>query len=202
MNLFVSKLISGVLQILLFSAIPFIWWCFTKREQSFPAWVGLKKMDREKRTEMTLWVMGVTFVFCLLGVYIFHMMKGAPMAVSEFEGRGFSAVPAILIYAIFSTAFSEELFFRGFLLKRVANRFGFAAGNAVQAILFGVLHGFFFFSAIGPVKALIILVFTMIIAALMGYINEKKAAGSIFPSWIIHAASNLFAALTVAFSLL
>ncbi len=151
---------------------------------------------------MTLWVMGVTFVFCLLGVYIFHMMKGAPMAVSEFEGKGFSVVPAIFIYAIFSTAFSEELFFRGFLLKRVADRFGFVAGNAVQAILFGVLHGFFFFSAISALKSLIIILFTAMIAGLMGYINEKKAAGSILPSWIIHASSNLFAALTVAFSLL
>ena len=27
--------------------------------------------------------------------------------------------------------------FRGFLLKRIAERFGFAAGNAVQAIIFG-----------------------------------------------------------------
>lgn len=26
----------------------------------------------------------------------------------------------------------------------------------------------------------------------MGYLNEKKAGGSILPSWIIHGLSNLF----------
>lgn len=33
MNLFINKVISSILQIILFAIIPFIWWCITARKQ-------------------------------------------------------------------------------------------------------------------------------------------------------------------------
>lgn len=36
----------------------------------------------------------------------------------------------------------------------------------------------------------------------MGYVNEKKANGSILPSWFIHALSNIFAAGMAMFSVI
>ena len=45
MNLFINKVISSILQIILFAIIPFIWWCITARkQQSFTKWIGLKKI--------------------------------------------------------------------------------------------------------------------------------------------------------------
>ena len=35
----------------------------------------------------------------------------------------------------------------------------------------------------------------------MGFVNEKKAGGSILPSWCIHAVANLFSGICSAFML-
>ena len=108
---------------------------------------------------------------------------------------GLKAIPSILIYAILSTALPEEIFFRGFLLKRVSNRFGFAAGNIVQALVFGLLHGVMFFSSVGVIKAIVITLFTGLVGWLMGYVNERIADGSILPSLIIHSLANILTGL-------
>lgn len=54
---------------------------------------------------------------------------GITEAGSSFTGMGEQALPAIVIYAFIRTSLSEEIFFRGFLLKRIGKRFGFIAGN-------------------------------------------------------------------------
>lgn len=109
------------------------------------------------------------------------------------------AIPAIVVYATFNTAFPEELLFRGFLLKRLANKFGFNIANIIQALLFGLLHGIMFFMLVGIVKTILIIAFTGVIAWFMGYINEKYSNGSMIPSWIIHTISNLFSGICAAF---
>lgn len=121
------------------------------------------------------------------------------MATTEFAGLGVRAILPVIVYAVFNTAFSEELLFRGFLLKRIENKFGFFAGNTVQAVLFGLLHGVMFFPLAGVAKAVWVITVTGSIAWFMGYINERKAGGSILPSWIIHALSNIFSGLCTAF---
>lgn len=50
----------------------------------------------------------------------------------------------------------------------------FRAANVIQSIIFGLLHGIMFFSLVGIVKAMIIILLTGIIAYAMGYVNEKK----------------------------
>ena len=51
MNLFIDKLISSILQIILFAIVPFIWWFVTARKhQKFSQWIGLKKIDGGKKT--------------------------------------------------------------------------------------------------------------------------------------------------------
>ncbi|MFI3173182.1 MAG: CPBP family intramembrane glutamic endopeptidase, partial [Eubacteriales bacterium] len=97
---------------------------------------------------------------------------------------------------------SEEIVFRGFILKRLSNKMNFTLANIIQSILFGLLHGVLFFSFVNPVIAFIIIVFTGAIGWFMGYINEEKANGSILPSWIIHGLSNLFSSIMAMFSII
>ena len=137
----------------------------------------------------------------LVSFFVLTSLKGIEMATSDFAGLGISALPAIIVYAVFNTALPEEILFRGFILKRIANKFGFAAGNTIQALIFGIVHGIMFFTVAGPVKALLIILFTGIIGWFMGYINEKKSDGSIIPSWIIHSIANIFSSLCSAFLL-
>ena len=202
MNLLIQTLINSVIQIVLFSLIPFIWWLITARKKmNFFEWIGLKKIKDAKENKTVLWTIGAIVAFLALSVFMLMAVRGMETAASEFAGLGFGAVPAILVYAIIKTALPEEIVFRGFILKRVSKKFGFAAGNLVQSILFGIMHGVMFFSAAGLVKALLITVFTGSIGWLMGYINEKKAGGSIIPSWCIHAVANIFSGACSAFLL-
>ena len=198
MELFVSKVVSSVVEILLFSAIPFIWWLITARKkQGFGKWIGLKK----PAGGMKIVVMTVVVIvaFLLLGAYSLWIVKGIETATSDFSGLGFAAIPAILVYAAFNTALPEEILFRGFLLKRMQNKLRFPVANGIQALLFGLLHAVMFFNLVGAVKAVIILAFTTVIAWFMGYINEKIADGSILPSWIIHMIANIFSGVCAAF---
>ena len=202
MELFISKLISSVVQIILFSLIPLIWWLVTARKKvNFFHWIGLKKIEDGKKNKTILWIIGIVLAFIALAVFMLYSLKEVEMATSDFAGMGVSALPAILVYAVLNTALSEEILFRGFLLKRISNKFGFMAGNTIQGVLFGLLHGVMFFSSVGAIKAVIIIAFTGIIGMFMGYTNEKKAGGSLIPSWCIHAMANIFSGACAAFSL-
>jgi len=201
MNLLINKIASSVLQIVLFATIPFIWWFATARkQQKFSQWIGLKKMESGKKTFLAIII--VSAASLLLGALTLYTTRGIETAASEFAGLGIKAIPAIAVYAAFNTAFPEELLFRGFLLKRLENRFGFHGANLTQAVLFGLLHGVMFFSLVGAIKAILIIMFTGAVAWFMGYINEKDSNGSIIPGWIIHTISNLFSGICAAFSII
>ena len=200
MTLLINKIISSISQIILFAALPIIWWFFlARKQQTFWQWIGLKKMENSRQTRVLYWIIGVSLAFMTSGILILYMIKDVETATSEFTGLGIQAIPAVFVYAVFNTSFPEELLFRGFLLKRISGKFNFPVANTIQAALFGLLHGVMFFSLTGALKAILIVVFTGIIAYVMGYINEKKANGSIIPGWIIHAASNLLSGICSAF---
>ncbi|MCR4897187.1 MAG: CPBP family intramembrane metalloprotease [Lachnospiraceae bacterium] len=197
----ISKLVSSILEIILFSLIPFIWWLITARKEcSFFQWIGLKKPEGDKR-KILLWVLCVFLAFLALSVFMLWSVKGVETATADFAGLGAAAIPAILIYAILNTSMPEEILFRGFLLKRSANRFGFTTGNIFQATLFGMMHGIMFWSAAGPLKSILIILFTGGIGWCTGYANEKTAGGSILPGWCIHALANIFSGICSAFLL-
>ena len=202
MNLFVSKLIGSVIEIILIAFIPFIWWVVTARKKcNFFEWIGLKKISANEKNQSLFWIMSISSAFVLLSVFVLYLLRKVESATSNFDGLGFSAIPAVLVYAILNTALPEEILFRGFLLKRIESRFHFVTGNIIQAAIFGLMHGIMFFSSVGTVKAVLIILFTGITGWFMGYANEKKAGGSLLPSWCIHSIANIFSGLCAAFSL-
>ena len=203
MIMFVNKIISSIMQIILFAIIPFFWWLITARKKShFCEWIGLKRIHDKKEDKISFWLIGTSLAFISSTVLILWLVRNVETATSEFAGLGITAIPPIVVYAVFNTSFPEELLFRGFLLKRLSAKFGFTIGNFVQALLFGIIHGLMFFSAIGIIKAIAVILFTGGIAWVIGYINERKAAGSILPGWIIHAAANLVSGICSTFLLI
>lgn len=195
MELLLNKIIGSVLQMILFAIVPWIWWAVTARKsQGFFQWIGLKRVGSVKRKALYIWCGAVMAGFILLGTWILSVVSGMETATSVFRGLGMAALPAAGIYAFFNTALPEELLFRGFLLKRISARMGFAAGNLIQSALFGLLHGVMFWGIAGPVQSIAIILFTGAIGWCFGFINEKQANGSIAPSWLIHGVTNLFSA--------
>ena len=203
MDLLMKKLTNSIIQIIIFSIIPFLWWLITSRKKmNFFEWIGLKKVNNIKENKLFAWIFSVLVLFLIISVFILYSLKNVNVASSEFTGLGIKSLPSILIYAIFNTSLPEEILFRDFLLKRIGNKFGFIVSNGIQSLLFGCIHGIMFFSAIGILKSMLIILFTGIIGWIMGYINEKKANGSILPSWFIHVVANIFSGIFYAFQLI
>lgn len=195
-----SMLVSSILQVIVFLLIPFIWWLITARKsQNFFAWLGWRKPESKNPARLWSLAVGVFVLFGFVGVWLLPLMAGKD-ATSEFQGLGVAGLLPVVIFALAKTAFAEESLFRGFLLKRVAAKFGFAAGNTVQAVVFGLLHALPFGAMAGPLAGLAAGLFSALIGAAMGYLNEREAGGSILPGWIIHAASNLVSGGAALFS--
>ena len=184
-----NELIGSVMQVLLFAAVPVAVWLITMRKKaSFFAWIGLRKPVCGNVPKTVLLTVIVTLLYIgAMTVCQKKLPEGVTTAGSQFAGQGFAAVPALFFYAFLRTALSEEILFRGFLLKRLQNRLGFAAGNTVQALLFGLMHGIPF--GIVTKSGLTFLLLTLIPGLFgwyQGWLNEKRCRGSIVPSWLLH----------------
>ncbi|MEY9974860.1 membrane protease YdiL (CAAX protease family) [Lysinibacillus sp. RC46] len=196
--------ISAIIQVILFSVIPFIWWFFSARkEQTFLTWLGLKKPVIENKGNYFLWSL---FIIILLFVPLitisYFYLDSSTLATNRFTGLGFSALIPALFHSIVQTGLSEELLFRGFLLKRFMHKFGFQMGNIMQSLLFGILHGLLMFSFIPFGVVVLVVIATAFVGYLMGWINERKSNGSIITSWGIHSIVNLIAAFITMFNML
>lgn len=199
MGLLAQTALNSVVQMLVFAAVPCVWWLATARSScAFGSYVGLRAVDAPARRRVAVWSAATAAAFVLVSVAVLLALGSVRSATSAFAGRGIAALPAVVVYAVFNTSLPEELLFRGFVLKRLQASFGFAVANAVQATLFGLLHGAMFASVVGVPKALLVIAFTGAIAWCMGYVNERLAGGSILPSWMIHAAANVFSGLVSA----
>ncbi len=198
----INQTLNALLQLTLITSIPFIWYIIGHKKCSgFFQWIGLKAPSIFNKS-LLRFIIFTLLAFTVFSIGILYSLKEVETAASMFSGMGIIALPSAVVYSFFTTALSEEILFRGFLLKRLSSKFGFKTGNVVQSVLFGLLHGAMFFSLINFEKVILIIAFTGLIAWYMGYANEKKADGSIMPSWIIHSIANLFSAIISMFSII
>ena len=200
----INLLLNAVLQVLLFSIIPFVWWLiFARKKNSFLRWLGLKKPMIKNKLKYLVWVLIISVILIfpsLLAITFF--VDESTMATNQFSGQGISAFFPALIYSFLQTGFSEELFFRGFLTKRFAHKFGFQLGNTIQGLLFGFVHGILFASIVEPLGIVVIIFITAVAGYLLGWINEKQSNGSILSSWFIHGFVNTIASIIAMFNVL
>lgn len=99
------------------------------------------------------------------------------------------------VYAFVTTGFSEELFFRGVLAKRLIGWLGFRWGNLIQALLFGLLHVGLVSLLGAPASGLLtyglVGLSTGGLAWVAGWAMDARGAGSIVIPWLMHSAVNL-----------
>ncbi|MBQ0166423.1 MAG: CPBP family intramembrane metalloprotease [Treponema sp.] len=202
MSVFISELIGALLQLVLFAFIPFIWWLVSARKRKgFLSWIGLKRVQVNGKWSATLLVtLGAVVCYGLLTKLVTaSVSEGITTAGSSFAGMGVAALPAVFVYGFIRTGLSEEIVFRGFILKRISDKWGFTAGNIIQALLFGALHGVPF--GLATQNVWITIIMTLLPGAFgwfQGWLNEKRSGGSIIPSWLLHGIINtLVAALSL-----
>ena len=200
--LLLSSVISSVVQLGLFLVIPFAWWAFTaRRSVGFASWIGLRRPTWDgRRARLGIAILAWVVIGAASTALLQSLSGDVPAA--RFVGRGLGGIVPVLLFAIVQTSLAEEIFFRGFLGKRVIARWGFAPGNAAQAIVFGILHVAMFASFADPIQLLAIGILTGASGWIAGWLNEEGAGGSILPGWVLHASANLLVGTAAAFNLM
>ncbi|WP_416141563.1 CPBP family intramembrane glutamic endopeptidase [Lysinibacillus capsici] len=191
-----NSLISAILQVMLFSVIPFIWWlCTARKKQPFLTWIGLQKPIIVHKGRYAMYIVLSIFTMLIPSfALVFFYIDRSLLAANQFAGLGAAAVIPAFFYAIIQTGLSEELLFRGFLLKRLMKIFDFQVANLLQSIIFGCVHGAMLWSVL-PLHVILLVVLTTALAGyVMGWVNERIAGGSIVTSWSIHSIVNFIAA--------
>lgn len=194
--MFLNQLLNAIFQVVLFSVIPLVWWFVTARKkENFFKWLGIKKTASEDVKNLILSIAAIIVVCFLVGELAVWMRGDVAAAESAYKGMGLAALPSVLVYAYIQTGLSEEILFRGFLLKRLAAKFGFTVANIIQALIFGAIHLTMVWGQVGIIAGIVIVIYPMIPAVAFAYLNEKKADGSILPSWIAHGTLNTISTL-------
>lgn len=210
--LILSNIVTAISNLLVFAAIPFIWWLIRHRkETNFYNWVGLKKPQLKSK-----WWVLLVFVAVYLFVYYFDwtvflseesmsiVQNSDSVAANVFAGIGVAAILPALIQNFIANGLAEELFYRGFLNKRLCGKFGVVPGTLIQAVLFGLMHNGLYLLAGLPVGIdyhIGMFLFSGVAALLLGFLDEKIFNGSIVPSVIVHGLGNFVGSMSVAFGL-
>ncbi|HMQ89028.1 MAG TPA: CPBP family intramembrane metalloprotease [Flavilitoribacter sp.] len=201
-----NELIDSVLQVLAFSLIPFLVYLIAKKKvKGFFDYIGLKKSTARANVFAvlnTLVFLAPTLTLAFFNEAFKQILTDPGTITGQFRAMGFS-IPTlimILIVALAKTSLSEEIFFRGFVAKRLINWLGFSAGNILQAVIFGAIHLLLFVSVTSnPLFLAFIFGFPALGAWISAYLNEKLAGGSIIPGWISHGLANTISYCVVGF---
>ncbi len=203
----VNEFISTILQVGLFTLIPFIFFLFRKdKTLTFYRYIGLYKPT----TKSLMYVVLTSLIFLIAGIgltFIDDSIKQAVLSPNSVTGKlrlmGLNAttVTILLIIALLKTSFAEEILFRGFIAKRLINKLGFEIGNILQAIIFGLLHLLLFWLLTKTtfIPLIFIFIFSSFAGWTIGYIKEKFANGSIIPGWVAHGLGNTLSYFIIAF---
>ncbi|WP_099205167.1 CPBP family intramembrane glutamic endopeptidase [Scatolibacter rhodanostii] len=189
---FISAIFYGVLQLLLFALIPLTWWLFTARKNhSFFVWIGLHKTSVKSKARLFIAIsIFVIIMSTMFSVIIPLLLGNVENATTQKVGKGITAIPSIIVYSYIQTGLSEEVFFRGFIGKRLMSKLGFIWGNTSQAFIFGAIHSLFYITQIALWRCLGFGLLVFIMAWVQGYLNEKVGKGSIVPSILCHGTMN------------
>jgi membrane protease YdiL (CAAX protease family) len=202
----VNEIISTILQIGLFTLIPFIFFLFRKdKTQTFLRYIGLYKPT----AKALFYVLLTSLMFLIAGIgliFIDDSIKQAVLSTNSVTGKlrlmGLNGmtITILLIISLLKTSFAEEILFRGFIAKRLTNKLGFKTGNILQATFFGLVHLllFWYLTETYVAPLIFIFIFSSFAGWTIGYIKEKFADGSIVPGWVAHGLGNTLSYFIIA----
>jgi membrane protease YdiL (CAAX protease family) len=194
----VNETIGAVLQILVFTLIPFLVYLIkNKSAKGFLEYIGLKKSTRKANCLAVLaCLLFATPMLILTATNAdFKELMFEPTSITgKFRQMGFGieTLSILIVIAVFKTSFAEEILFRGFVAKRLISVMGYQKGNLVQAALFGVIHAALFALVTSNAVFLIVIFLLPSIGAYVSvFLNERIGNGSIIPGWISHGLANI-----------
>ena len=203
----INDFISAILQVFVFSIIPFIFFLFRKDKMvTFFKYIGLYKPTMKSIT--IAFIVILISITSMIGLALVNdgikQAMHAPSSVTgnfRVMGLSIATMISLLIMALIKTSLSEEIFFRGFIGKQLINKLGFKTGNIIQATIFGLVHLILFGLLIKTttIALTVIFIFSTLMGWIIGYLKEKYANGSIITGWIAHGLGNTISYFIIAF---
>jgi len=141
------------------------------------------------------------FVFAYFGLQHLVLNPNTPAWSLHTNGFNLASIGNVIVFAWVGTALWEEVFFRGFLAKRLINLIGFIPGNLVHAVIFGLMHVLLYCAIKLDIRLsayLLLFLTPAILAYSMTYLNERVAKGSILPGYVTHALLNTITPIAAA----
>ena len=212
MELILSSIVTMMVNLILFSIIPFIWWLIRHRKEvNFFTWIGFIKPQLKSKW-WVLAIFAVLYYFfynfdftLLLGAETMEALAESDSVSSNiYTGLGVAAIIPAFISNFIANGVAEEILFRGFFCKRLCGKFGTVKGIILQAVCFALMHNLLYLAAgipVGVAYHVLMFVFTGTGAFLLGFLNEKIYNGSIIPSILLHGLGNFIGSMAVAFGL-
>ena len=207
----VSSITTAIINLIVFSLIPFIWWfCRYRKKEKFIRWIGIYTPHLKSKW----WVL---LIFAVLYYFFYnfdftqlvdagtleYLENSESVSANAFAGLGIAAILPALIENFIANGVAEEVLYRGFLCKRFCVKLGTVRGIILQAVLFGLMHNALYLLVgleVGFWYHTLCFVFTGTGALLLGWLNEKIFNGSILPSILLHGAGNFITTMLVAFA--
>ena len=88
MTLFISKLMNGIMELLIVSIIPFITWLIWSRKKvGFFDWIGLKKVESQQKRRLLLTILGISLLFLLFSIVVLSWFDSSQTATAAFSGK-------------------------------------------------------------------------------------------------------------------
>lgn len=185
-----SEGINVLINIALFSIVPFLWYGLRKRRASgFFRYLGIyvpHGMDVVGSIKIILPVYLITLAANLLVIATGNSQRSTGGIE---QNTGWVIVIGLFLYGL-KTGIAEEIFFRGFIAKRSCALLGFPKGNLVQALIFALPHVVIHGSA-SPMDIAVRVINAFMLGYAFGYVVEKKSCGSILPVMAAHIMINI-----------
>ena len=122
----VSSITTAIINLIVFSLIPFIWWfCRYRKKEKFIRWIGIYTPHLKSKW----WVL---LIFAVLYYFFYnfdftrlvdastleYLENSESVSSNAFAGLGIAAILPALIENFIANGVAEEVLYRGFLCKR------------------------------------------------------------------------------------
>ena len=187
---FFTQFVNTMLNIILFSLIPFGVYLIRKRKpKSFFYYLGLYLPSKAWDWKSAIGWTSIVYLGILVGnVFLWRSGYSARTADGLENLSVFSLLIELVLYGL-RTGVAEEVFFRGFIAKELISHLGYKWGNFLQALIFALPHVVVEGPASFP-DLISRIGFAFVLGYMFGWVMEKKAQGSVLPGMAAHFLIN------------
>lgn len=196
-NILINEFIVVIFNILLFSIIPFVWYLIRgKSSKGFARSIGIYKPHKINLVVTILVITTVYLITLSTNVLVIKLGYSGRSIVDTHDFTLITFFIYLLPYGL-KTGIAEEIFFRGFVAKKLIKNLGFSKGNVVQAVVFALPH-FVIRGSASLVDIIVRIINAFLLGYAFGYIMDRKSNGSIIPVMISHILINMISSLILS----